>query len=103
MKEVADLGKKGFKGADIVLLTDGEEPDYNSHDLMLDKMDVDGVDLWTIAIGQPFRKEAPTRKRAKKYVEAKDSMLGDDSTATELTDGLQEAAMDNDPDDPEFN
>lgn len=98
MSEVADLDKKGFKGADIVLLTDGEEHDHATHTKMLDKMDAAGIDLWTVAIGQPFRAEAPTRKRAKKYVEARDSMLSQDDTATELTDGLQEAAMDNDED-----
>ena len=103
MVEVADLDKKGFKGADLVLLTDGEEHDHGSHTTMLNKMDAQGIDLWTVAIGQPFRPDAPTRKRAKKYVEAQDSMLGSDDTATELTDGLQEAAMDNDPNDSEFN
>lgn len=103
MREVDDLDKKGFKGADIVLLTDGEEHNYNPHNRMLDKMDATGIDLWTVAIGQPFGLDAPTRKRAKKYVEAQDSMLGDDATATELTDGLQEAAMDNDENDPNFN
>ncbi len=96
MLEVKDLEVKGFKGADMVLLTDGEEHDYATHTKMLDIMDQDGVDLWTVAIGQPFRKDAPTRMRAKKYVEAQDSMLGSDDTATALTDGLQDAAMDND-------
>lgn len=96
MEQVKDLEQRGFKGADLVLLTDGEEHDYVSHNNMLDLMDADGIDLWTVAIGQPFNTDAPTRSRAKKYVEARDSMLGDDNTATELVDGLQEAALDND-------
>jgi hypothetical protein len=95
MSEVSDLASKGFKGADIVLLTDGEEHNHAAHNQMLDQLDTDGVDLWSVAIGQAFRDDAPMRKRAKKYVEASDSMLKSDSTATALVDGLQGAAMDN--------
>lgn len=92
---VKDLESRGFKGADIVLISDGDEPNWASHNAILDELDKEGVDLWTIAIGLSFAVDAPTRKRAKKYVEAKDSMLGNDATATALVDGLQDAAKNN--------
>lgn len=95
IKEVRDLEKRGFKGADIVLLTDGDEWDHASHDKMLDEMDKLGIDMWSVAIGMAFKTDAPCRKRAKLYVEAEDSMLGNDQTAVDLVDGLEKAALDN--------
>lgn len=93
--QVRDLEKRGFKGADIVLLTDGDEGAFDTHNKMIDQMDAAGVDLWTVAIGLAFDSNAPCRARAKMYVEARDSMLGNDSTAVALVDGLEKAALDN--------
>jgi hypothetical protein len=95
IKEVADLEKRGYKGADIVLITDGDEYDHSAHDAQIDIMDKAGIDLWSVAIGLAFNTDAPVRKRAKMYVEVRDSILGSDQAATEIVDGLQEAAMDN--------
>ena len=99
INQVKDLEKRGFKGADIVLLTDGDEWDFDTHNIRIDEMDKEGIDLWTVAIGMAFGTDAPCRKRAKLYVEVQDSMLGKDETATNIVDGLQQAAMDNPEDD----
>lgn len=94
---VGDLEADGFKGADIMLITDGEDGDYKSHNREIDHMDRDGVKLWTIAIGESISTDAPVRKRAEKYTYAADRELGRQSTAVKLAEGLDKAAMGNKP------
>ncbi len=94
---VSDLDAEGYKGADIMLITDGEEGDYDTHNREIDHMDRDGVRLWTIAIGMDISAEAPVRKRAEKYTYAADRMLSRPSTAVMLAQGFDKAAMGNTP------
>lgn len=94
---VGDLDSEGYKGADIMLITDGEEPDYTSHNREIDHMDRDGVRLWTIAIGMDINANAPVRRRAEKYTYAADRMLSRPSTAVKLAQGFDKAAMGNAP------
>ncbi len=97
IREVGDLEKAGKEGADILLISDGEEPDWGTHNRQIDRMDAQGIQLWTVAIGDDFDPEAPVRKRAQRYTYATDRQLGDPNTATELAHGLDQAAKGNDP------
>lgn len=90
---VGDLEAEGFEGADIVLVTDGEEPNYKSHNREIDHMDRDGIKLWTIAIGVDISRDAPVRTRCEKYTYAADRMLNNPDTAVHLAAGLDKAAM----------
>lgn len=92
---VQDLDAEGHKGADIMLITDGEEPDYKSHNREIDHMDREGVRLWTIAIGLDIRAQAPVRTRAEKYTYAADRMLKRPEAAVQLAQGFDKAAMGN--------
>ncbi len=94
---VSDLEAEGHKGADIMLITDGEESDYASHNREIDHMDRDGVRLWTIAIGLDIKRGAPVRVRAEKYTYAADRMLRRPETAVQLAAGFDKAAMGNRP------
>ncbi len=94
---VGDLEAEGHKGADLMLITDGEESDYDSHNREIDHMDRDGVRLWTIAIGMDIKKDAPVRTRAEKYTYAADRMLKRPDAAVQLAKGFDKAAMGNRP------
>lgn len=97
-KLVGDLEADGFIGADILLVTDGED---NAHDFInqqIDKMDAAGIKLWTVAIGDDIGKDHPVRTRCERYTFAADSKLGDPNTASDLAAGLNKAALGNDPD-----
>lgn len=92
-KQVGDLEKAGYKGADIVLISDGEEPDYDEHNREIDAMDKDDIRLWTVAIGNRIQKVAPVRARAERYIEARDSDLANGEIAGELVAELKGAAL----------
>lgn len=94
---VMDLEAEGHKGADIMLITDGEESDYVSHNREIDHMDREGVRLWTIAIGMDISSKAPVRTRAEKYTYAPDRMLKHQEAAIQLAAGFDKAAMGNRP------
>lgn len=86
-----------YKGADIVLITDGEDPDHTFHNREIDHMDAVEIQLWTVAIGFEIDDESPVRKRAKRYTYAHDRQLSRPETATMLARGLDKAAMGNKP------
>ncbi len=94
---VGDLEADGFKGADIVLVTDGEDPQHAEHTRELNHMARDGIKLWTVAIGMQIGTGAPVRARAEKYTYAADRDLGNLDTAATLAGGLDKAAMANEP------
>ena len=93
---VGDLEAEGYKGADIVCITDGVDYDHKHHNRRLDQLDADGIRLWTVCIGDDIAEDHPLRARAEKYVFAHDRQLNNYSTATDLTDGLQDSAKGND-------
>lgn len=93
--EVGDLEANGHKGADVVLITDGCDDDASYHNREIDIMDEQGVNLWTVAIGPSIAASHPIRKRAQRYTHAHDRDLGDHDTASQLAQGLNEAAMGN--------
>lgn len=94
---VGDLDADGFKGADIMLITDGEDSDYDFHNREIDHMDRAGIRLWTVAIGMQIDEEAPVRKRAERYTYAADRDLGSRKAAVRLAEGLDKAALGNAP------
>jgi len=96
---VGDLEADGFAGADIVLITDGEDYDIEFHNREIDYMDRDDIKLWTVAIGEDIGADNPVRKRAERYTYAADRQLGNSHTATQLAAGLDKAAMATDPND----
>lgn len=93
---VGDLKADGFDGADIVLITDGQDSDHSYHNRQLDKMDQDKIKLWTVAIGGEIFEGHPVRARAEKYTYAHDRQLSDPKTAVHLAEGLDKAALSND-------
>jgi hypothetical protein len=95
---VGDLEAEGFKGADIVMITDGEDDDYDDYDKQIDEMHASGIKLWTVAIGEDIDRENPVRKRCERYTFAADSKLGNPNAASDLAQGLNQAAMGNEPD-----
>lgn len=92
--EVGNLKDEGLEGADIVIITDGEEPDHDAHNTMIDEMDAKGIRLWTVGIGVDISEHAPVRARAAKYVYANDAELAQ-RNAERLALGLQGAAAQN--------
>jgi Mg-chelatase subunit ChlD len=67
--EVGDLEQNGFKGADIVFITDGEDHYSNGHfERMLEK----DTELWTVAI------DVDLEGRAKRAAERKQGNMRDD-------------------------
>jgi len=93
--EVGDLEKAGLKGADIVLITDGEDPDHDKHIQELSRMDKAGIRLWTVSIGGEMDKSTPVRARAELYIHARDVDLSDAKTAVDLAAQLKSAALAN--------
>ncbi len=100
---VGDLKEDGFDGADILLITDGQDWDHDSHNREIDHMDRDGIRLWTISIGCDIPEEDPVRKRCEKYTYAADDQLSDPTTAVTLAAGLDKAALANAPGSSEMN
>lgn len=88
--QVGDLAKAGFEGADIVLITDGEDNRLQHRGDLFDQMDVDGIKLWSVSIANRQQPGKLMRDRAEKYLHVDDSGLTEDAVT-----GLSEAALDN--------
>ena len=93
--EVADLEARGFKGADVMIITDGQDPNADLQNAMIDQFDADGVKLWTVGVGLVIDANAPIRKRAERYVQARDRDLANADNAANLARGLGDAAKAN--------
>lgn len=68
IRQVGDLEKEGWTGADIVLVTDGGDGDIDRMQRAVDNMTNAGIRLWSVAIESAFGGESPLRKQAEKYV-----------------------------------
>jgi uncharacterized protein with von Willebrand factor type A (vWA) domain len=65
---VADMARKGDKGADVVIVTDGLDGNlYADGDAAIDAIEAHGSRLWTIGIDCSI--DGPLRDRAERYVE----------------------------------
>jgi hypothetical protein len=67
-REVGDLAKEGFIGADVILVTDGEDYSSAAQDKVLGLMQAQGIRLWTVAIECDIAAESPLRKRAHELI-----------------------------------
>jgi hypothetical protein len=91
LRQVHDLDKRGFKGADIVFVSDGQDWDTDAQKSAIKKMKKDGVDLWSVAIGPDWDHSMPLRKHASEFVHVSDADLGNpDAVAV-----LKASAMNN--------
>ena len=66
--EVKMLAKKGERGADIILVTDGIDGDEFGHAKAIDDAAAIGARLWTVAIECDISENASLRSRAASYV-----------------------------------
>jgi uncharacterized protein with von Willebrand factor type A (vWA) domain len=66
--QVGDLEKFGYKGADLVLITDGEDSEWDAQTKVLNEAARRGIRLWSVCIEMDSPEKAPTRWRAEEYV-----------------------------------
>ncbi len=66
--EVDRLAKKGTKGADVILITDGVEDITSRHERAIDRVEAQGARLWTVAVECAIAPTNPLRARAEQYV-----------------------------------
>lgn len=88
--QVGDLAKQGHEGADIILITDGEDGRIDNCPELFDDLDKQQISLWTVSIASRQAQKRLIRARAKRYIHVDDRGL--DAGAVE---GLEEAALDN--------
>lgn len=67
-KEVGNLALEGYVGADMVLITDGEDYSDEAQDKVLGLVQAQGVRLWTVVIECNLREESPLNKRAQQVI-----------------------------------
>ncbi len=67
-REVGNLALEGFIGADIVIVTDGEDGSHLAQDKVLGLMQAQGVRLWTVLIECDLAEKAPLRTRAQELI-----------------------------------
>jgi Mg-chelatase subunit ChlD len=67
VQEVRNLAKKGQRGADIVLVTDGVDGDEAAQARAIAEGQALGVRLWTVAIECDVRASSPLREHAAEY------------------------------------
>jgi hypothetical protein len=68
LDEVGDLAAAGFVGADVILVTDGEDQNHQGQNQALDAMAAQGIDLYTVAIETTIAASSPLITRAKRVV-----------------------------------
>ena len=74
-EEVIAMEHKGERGADVVLVTDGEDGEEKKQELAIQKIKKLGSKLWTVMIQCSVNEDSPIRKLAHKYVELETSNL----------------------------
>ncbi len=67
-REVGNLAIDGYVGADVIVVTDGEDDGHSAQDKVLGLMQGQGVRLWTVLIECDLQEEAPLRKRAQEVI-----------------------------------
>lgn len=90
VREVGDLEKEGHAGADVVLVSDGEDHrgDPRAFDTTLDEMAAKAIRLWTVGIAVDYDKGSPLRDRAARYIHVHGARLTADAVK-----GLEDAAQ----------
>lgn len=77
IEEVGDLEDQGFKGADIVLVSDGV--DHTDHKTPTETMKTKGIKLWSVSIQVKWEPEAPLVANAATYIHVDGKGLTDDA------------------------
>ena len=93
LEQVGDLEAAGLKGADVVLITDGN--DYNDRTAVLAEFATRGVKLHTVGIGIDIQPTSDIRSTAETYVFAHDAALHSNTSAIDMLEPLVGAALDN--------
>lgn len=91
--EVKDLEKRGYSGADVVMITDGQDGRTSTQLEVLDVYKKEGVRLWTVAVGEPVPADAPIRSEAERYTYVRDKDTLDSDVAADAMVGLKQAAL----------
>ncbi|MDD5008572.1 MAG: VWA domain-containing protein, partial [Syntrophorhabdaceae bacterium] len=68
-EEVSKMERKGERGADVVLVTDGCDSNYSAQEDAIEKIKSLGSKLWTVMIQCSVDESSAIRKLAHKYVE----------------------------------
>lgn len=80
---VARLAKKGQRGADVILVTDGVDGNTEAHGTAIDRLATEHhARLWTVAIECEIDEQLPLRARAAAYGELGRERLGDAASVT---------------------
>lgn len=90
-EEVEQLRQEGHVGADIVIVTDGEDGNYSGIERVLSFTQAKGTRLWTVAIECAIPAQSPLVRRASHVVRVGATKRAD------LVAGLRQAAMQNAP------
>lgn len=85
-REVGNLALQGHVGADIVIVTDGEDGNHAAQDKVLGLVQAQGVRLWTVLIECDVHEKAPLRVRANDVIRVGSTDRAD------LIAGLRDAA-----------
>jgi Mg-chelatase subunit ChlD len=95
-QQVGDLESNGFKGADVLIITDGCDSSYDQQNAIIDKLDKDGIKLWSITVANELGDNHPIKARAEKYINVREGNLGsglESGIDDDIIDGLQESAL----------
>lgn len=76
-REVGNLAAKGFVGADIVLITDGGDPNHKAIEHTLGLAQGQGVRLWTVLIEMTPDPNSPIVRRASEVIRVGGTLRAD--------------------------
>jgi hypothetical protein len=68
LDSVGDLAAAGFAGADLIIVTDGDDGDFAGQNEALDAADAQGIDLYTVAVETTLDPQSPLQTRAKRVI-----------------------------------
>lgn len=84
VQQVRDLAQKGHKGADILVVTDGDDDDETSQATALQEAHAVGARLWTVAIECDIDVRSPLRAKAAHYIRLGSADLSDGKSVRTL-------------------
>jgi len=87
-QQVVELATKGHAGADVVLITDGEDLSWEAKQLAIDGLKTANTRLWTIAIECTLPAEDPIVKDAARYVPLSRAAMNDPAALTAVVSAL---------------
>jgi len=80
--EVARMAAKGDRGADVILVSDGEDRKSELQDKAIDLIDAQSARLWTVAIECDVPATSPLRARAATYMKVDSQTMRDGKIGT---------------------